>query len=165
VGDDIIASLDKLNWCPLTNSANSRLVQHYGYKYNYYTKDIHEKCDPFPKCLNTFVNILDVIIPGYVFNQCIVNNYYPAQGISAHIDIKSYGNVIACFTVGSGANMTFEYNTEKYNIYAEKNSLYIMSGDARYKWKHSMSGTKYDIVNDVAIPRDRRISLTFRNVP
>ena len=40
-----------------------------------------------------------------------------------------------------------------------------MSGDSRYKWCHSMPSKKFDIVNNIRIQRERRISLTFRNVP
>ena len=93
----------------------------------------------------------------YVFNQCIINNYYKGQGISPHIDVTSYGGVIGCFTLGSGAIMKFSYGDEDVEIYVKPNSVYIMSGDSRYKWKHSMPVKK--------TRKDRRVSITFRNVP
>ena len=40
-----------------------------------------------------------------------------------------------------------------------------MSGDSRYKWAHSMPLNNKDLVKNVKINRDRRISITFRNVP
>lgn len=170
--NDIIEQLDKLKWSPLSNSINSRVVQHYGYKYNYATYKINEKCDDLPEFLNIFKNKLtdiciklNIIDTSYNFNQCIVNNYDVGQGISPHIDVKSYGDVIGCFTLGSGAIMKFTNKDETFEIYAKPNSLYIMSGDARYKWCHSMPIKKYDIVNGDKITRKRRISITFRNVP
>ena len=171
-GNAITKELDKMKWIPLSGHSNSRVVQHYGYKYDYKTYNIYNKCDDIPEFLMVLQNILNVICrelgiinDKYSFNQCIVNNYYPGQGISRHTDVKKYGNVIGCFTLGGGATMTFQKDNIIQYIYTKPNSLYIMSGDSRYKWTHEMCSRKYDIVNDVKIDRSRRISVTFRNVP
>lgn len=170
--ENIIIELDKLKWVSLTNNINSRLVQHYGYKYDYKTYNITNKCDDIPECLIILKNILtgiclelNIINEDYVFNQCIVNNYLPGQGISRHIDVKKYGDVIGCFTLGSGATMTFKNNNDEEYLYVNPNSLYILSDDSRYVWSHEMCQKKYDIVDDIKIKRERRISVTFRNVP
>ena len=173
IHSDTIKQLDSLKWTPLTNSLTSRKVQHYGYKYNYTTYKINDKCEPLPDFLEVYKEFLTdicqqlgLIDDKYEFNQCIVNNYQPSQGISPHIDVKSYGPVIGCFTIGSGANMTFIDNDGKeIELYVEPDSLYIMSDESRYKWKHCMKSKKYDLVKGVKILRDRRISITFRNVP
>lgn len=89
----------------------------------------------------------------------------PGQGISAHIDTRSYGDVICCYTMGSGAKMRYKNKDIIQDIYLEPNSLYIMSGPARKEWTHEKSGLKSDIVGGKRIKRDRRISITFRNVP
>ena len=171
---NIIKNLDELHWVPLSNNKNSRMVQHYGYKYDYLTKKINVKSNELPNFLLNLQSILtqiciniDICKTTYEFNQCIVNNYYTGQGISKHIDVKSYGEIIGCFSLGSGATMRFtnSINDEKHDIYVEPNSLYIMSGDARYIWTHEMIYAKYDNVDNKIIPRDRRISVTFRNVP
>lgn len=169
---DTIAELDACPWTPVSTSDNSRQVQHYGYKYNYATGNINEACDPIPAFLETYKNLLhhicvqlELITPTYQFNQCIVNNYTQGQGISAHIDVKKYGSVIGCFTLGSGATMVFEHDGEKKEVYVKPNSLYIMSGDARYIWKHSMVSRKSDKVDGVRQERGRRVSITFRSVP
>ena len=103
---------------------------------------------------------LEIINDDYVFDQCIVNNYFPGQGISKHIDLIDFGSVIGCFSICSGSEMVFQRGEEKYGIYAEPNSLYIMSGDSRYKYTHEMVSKK----SDNGKTRDRRISITFRNV-
>jgi alkylated DNA repair dioxygenase AlkB len=169
---DTIKELDKCKWLPLSNASNSRLVQHYGFKYNYATYQINEKCEPIPSFLDKYKELLyniclqlKIIDSKYEFNQCIVNNYLKGQGISAHIDVKKYGGVIGCFTIGSGATMVFENANEKKEVYVKPNSLYIMSGDSRFIWKHSMTSRKFDIVDDIKNERGRRISITFRNVP
>jgi hypothetical protein len=63
--------------------------------------------------------------------------------------------------------MKFTHREKKveYEKYVEPNSLYIMSGDARHIWTHEMPSIKYCIVNKIKIPRNRRVSITFRNVP
>lgn len=168
---DIISKLDKLKWEPITSHSNSRLVQHYGYKYNYKTYNIYEKCEDIPEFLYELKSYLTdvclelgIIDNSYNFNQCIVNNYNEGQGISPHIDFRDYGKVIGCFTLGSGSEMSFTLDDYKYNIYVNPNSLYIMSGDSRYKYKHSMSTKLYDIYENKKIKRSRRVSITFRNV-
>jgi alkylated DNA repair dioxygenase AlkB len=77
----------------------------------------------------------------------------------------AYGPVVAAFTLGSGAEMVFRRGGEVESLYVEPGSLYIMSGDARSKWTHEMPGRKSDMVDGKKIPRGRRISVTFRNVP
>ncbi len=184
----VIEELDKLQWVPLTktdksvcsllagqqltNTKNSRVVQHYGYKYNYTTYNIREKCEELPTSLHVFRDLLTnicrdlkIVDEKYVFNQCIINNYHAGQGISPHIDVKGYGPVIGCYTIGSGTTMVFEKGDEKVEVYVKPNSLYIMSGDARYTWKHSMPSRKSDDVDEEKMERGRRISLTFRCVP
>ena len=160
-------------WKTLTDSSKSRKVQHYGYLYDYKAGKIKEKTEQIPKEFDFLINILKdncemvgILSKDYEFNQVIVNNYEAGQGISAHIDTKEYGGIIGCYTIGSGATMKFskdDYND--YNLYVKRNSLYIMSGESRYKWKHEMSSRKSDVVDGDRIKRDRRISITFRFVP
>jgi len=167
-----IAELDTCAWSPVTNHPNSRLVQHYGFRYDYAASKVSEPVSALPPFLEKYQMLLtrvcmdlNIIDGTYKFNQCIVNNYLQGQGISAHIDVKQYGGVIGCFTLGSGATMIFEHGGEKREIYVEANSLYIMSGDARYVWKHSMPSRKSDVVDGKRIERGRRVSITFRCVP
>lgn len=169
---NIIHELDKLNWMNISNNPNSRMVQHYGYKYDYKTYNINVKCDSLPECLNILKNILtdickelNIINNDYEFNQCIVNNYLPGQGISRHVDVKKYGDIIGCFTLGSGASITFRNKNEEEYLYVNPNSLYIMTHDSRYVWSHEMAQKKYDLVDNIKIKRERRVSVTFRNVP
>ena len=98
------------------------------------------------------------------FDQLIINKYLPGQGIAPHIDKPSqFGPYIACVTLGSGVEIQFSKTGEEtIPIYVEPNSLYIMSGDARYTWKHGIASRKSDLVSDQKIARGTRISLTFR---
>lgn len=167
----MVNELDKLEWKPLSSSINSRKVQHYGYLYDYTKYSITKAEYDIPEFMTELSNILitickdkRIIGKDYIFNQCIVNNYNAGQGISKHIDLKTFGNVIGCFTINGGATMRFNLGTKTYNIYTKPRSLYIMSGESRYKWTHEMISVKYDTINDEKIERKRRISITFRNV-
>lgn len=98
------------------------------------------------------------------FDQLIINRYLPGQSISPHTDhTTKFGPVIACLTLGSGVEIQFTRpKHESFKIYTEPNSLYIMSGDARYFWKHGIASKKSDTVDGLNRPRGTRISLTFR---
>ena len=61
--------------------------------------------------------------------------------------------------------MTFRNGKNVIKKYVKPNSVYIMTGDSRYKWTHEMPSTKSDKVDDKKILRSRRVSITFRNVP
>jgi alkylated DNA repair dioxygenase AlkB len=93
----------------------------------------------------------------------------PGQGISAHVDSLAYGDTIQCYTLGSGAMMRFTPveggNNERQELYVETCSLYRMTGDARYRWKHEFAARKSDIVEGKKIQRGRRVSVTLRWVP
>ncbi len=169
---EVITSLDEKEWIPLSKNKNSRLVQHYGYTYDYTSKNIYTKCEEIPPFLEKYRNFLMEVCKensllssdDYEFNQCIINNYYPGQGINPHTDNLNYGEAIGCFSVGSGTIMTFSRDEEKKDIYIEENSLYVMTLQSRYSYTHCMPGRKSDLFEGNVIPRKRRISITFRNV-
>jgi alkylated DNA repair dioxygenase AlkB len=145
-----------------------RRVQHYGYRYDYkvrglasdlYLGSIPEWLQPCCQKLQNeghFSRIPD---------QVIVNEYLPGQGIASHRDcIPCFGDTIASISLGSGCQMDFVSGEARTSHYLEPQSLLVLSGEARYQWKHGIATRKSDKINGVAMPRARRISLTFRNV-
>jgi alkylated DNA repair dioxygenase AlkB len=171
-GEEIIEFLDTCEWSSVTEAENSRKYQHYGFTYNYKTRKIDEACEPIPEELEPlqeeltrFCREKGLIEDDYVFNQCIVNDYQPGQGINKHTDIKAYGAVIGCYTFGSGATMVFRNKDSMESIYVKPNSLYVMSGPSRHEWTHEMPSRKSDMVEGKRIMRGRRVSVTFRNAP
>jgi alkylated DNA repair dioxygenase AlkB len=160
-GSNIIKELDNNEWTPVTNYANSRIVQQYGYLYNYSNHKSNTKTKDMIPCLDNIKNDikyicleLGLIDNEYIFNQCIVNNYYKNQKISKHIDALAFDKIICCLTIGNSGIMRFLLDDNKYDIIVQPNSLYIMSGDARYKWTHEMLPNK----------EERRISITYRKI-
>ena len=175
LGKELLNNLDNLpndykGWRFISKHPNSRKVQHYGYIYDYKNGNTTLEAEKLPNFLENIKDILNNIceqnnIPKTNFNQCIVNNYEPGQGISKHIDSKAYGPIVAVFSLNSGSYITFRNGTNVIKKYIKPNSVYIMTSDSRYKWTHEMPSTKSDKVDDKKILRSRRVSITFRNVP
>ena len=167
-GDRIIEQLDQKAWKPVSAHQNSRRVQHYGSNYDYKKRKITESDASIPDELIILRDTLQeecrsLGLETGLFNQCIVNDYQPGQGISKHTDIPEYGPVIGCFTIGSGATMIFRNkNGEKHSVYVPTNSLYIMSGELRTEWTHEMPARLSDMVEGNSVVRARRVSVTFR---
>lgn len=127
-----------------------RRVQHYGYKYDYKARKItpNLKIGAIPDWLQ---------ILSY-YDQVIVNEYCCGQGITPHIDcIPCFDDTICSLSLIEPCEMVFERNNEKHSITLEPRSLITMTGEARYKWKHSIPARKANVKN-------RRVSVTFRKV-
>lgn len=134
----------------------SRRTQQYGYEY-VYTKGVTKlvKIQEIPNVLKIF---------GDEFNQIIVNEYEPGQGISAHTDHqKLFGSKIISISLLSPIIMNFRKGDEKIETVLEPNSCVILEKDSRYEWTHEIPSRKFDIINGNKIARMKRISLTFRN--
>ncbi len=158
----IILHIDRQQWI----AELKRRVQHYGYKYDYKARNITKelKLGSIPDWLAFYCNDLyQKGIFSKIPDQVIVNEYLPGQGISQHIDCTScFEEKIASLSIGSACVMDFvnSKTNNRISMLLEPCSLIVLSGDARYQWKHGIASRKKDSL----IPRDRRLSLTFRNV-
>ena len=155
----IMEELDKHQWKAVPRG--KRLVQHYGYEYGYASTKVKSITQKIPETLQIQKQKLTAVCQDWglisdkdEFNQCIVNKYEVGEKIGAHIDSLAFGRVVGCFTLKGGATMRFKRDDHRFDIYVEPNSLYIMSGDARYKWTHEMLPNKSKL----------RVSLTYRIV-
>ena len=153
---------ESTEWINVSKYKNSRRVIHYGYNYAYNRSGITKIGDIpniFRKLLN--IEILKNIIDKENMEQLIINEYKPGQGIANHIDhVKYFGPIIICFTIGSGVIINFTKDSLEKKIYVEPGSMYIMTNDARYKWKHGIKKALYDNGSK----RGTRYSLTFRSI-
>jgi alkylated DNA repair dioxygenase AlkB len=145
-----------------------RRVLQFGYEYGYNGGDIIETT-PIPEALlylrdslQETCRIQNIETP--VFDQCIVNEYTPGQGIAPHVDDRRFGPVIGCFVIGSGCSVVFNQANTYISHYIDRGALYIMSGEARCVWMHSIPMRKTDVVNNRKITRKTRYSITFRSV-
>ena len=156
--DDLIRDIDSRPW----NNSLSRRTQHYGYVYDYSQKDVLTKASE--EIPNAWIE--KVLRPWNLsteFNQCIVNEYVPGQGIAKHVDnTKLFAETIVSVSLGSDIVMEFGQwsSAVQQEVVLPRRSALVLTGDARYKWHHAIPRRK----EDHGVPRKRRISLTFRQV-
>ena len=152
-----------------------RRVQHHGYRYDYKARsiDTRDALGPLPEPLAGLARQLaDDGIFAVPPDQVIVNEYLPGQGIAPHTDcIPCFGPVIASLSLGSACTMRLtgparngQDRDETIDLRLHPGSLLVLSGDARYRWRHGIPARKSDMVDGVRVPRSRRVSLTFRTV-
>jgi alkylated DNA repair dioxygenase AlkB len=162
--DALLSIIDVQSW--LTDL--KRRVQHYGYKYDYKARNIlpDSYLGELPQWLG---DLQERLFEDGIFkqkpDQAIINEYLPGQGISAHIDcVPCFNDVIASLSLGTDVNMQLSKAEQKHDVFLEKRSLIVLSGEARYKWQHAIPARKSDIVDGVKLERQRRVSVTFRKV-
>ncbi|GAA5984791.1 hypothetical protein JCM5350_004240 [Sporobolomyces pararoseus] len=126
--------------------------------------------------------IRDIIFDETKPRQCILNLYHPGQGISPHVDLPSrYEDGIVGISLLSSTVMEFtpvaregtdNQETEsnsKFAVRLKPGSVYVLSGEARYDYKHGIPYREEDIVmdrdgNETRIRRGVRMSITFRRM-
>lgn len=108
---------------------------------------------------------------------CIVNEYKPGQGISAHVENFRFDEPVCSLTLAGADSMRFHELTaahdgsvrtgkastapktgKRTDVHLDRRSLAVLTGDARNKWQH-------EIVRGRKTGKDsswRRVSLTFR---
>jgi alkylated DNA repair dioxygenase AlkB len=145
-----------------------RRVQHYGYRYDYKARVIDEsmRAAPFPYWLTDLAsNLVSELDLHIVFNQAIVNEYLPGQGIYRHVDCEPcFADTIVSVSLGSSCVMDFfaASTLEKRELVLEPRSALILQGEARYQWMHGIAPRKFDRINGEKVARSRRVSITFR---
>ena len=167
------APIDSLEW--LTDL--SRRVMHFGYKYDYTSRSLDEtaRIGPLPDWLARLSHMVreaaseeakQLLDPQRPFEQAIINEYEPKQGIAPHIDRDCFGPVVATVSLGSAVNMDFcrDFTADKFTQRLEPRSLVLLYGDARYKWQHGIAKRKSDTWGGQKIERKRRVAITFRTI-
>ncbi len=171
--DGLLAHIDDSEW--LTDL--SRRVMHFGYKYDYTSRRLDEtaRIGPLPEWLAQLSNMVreaasgeakQLLDPHRPFQQAIINEYLPGQGIAPHIDRDCFGAVVATVSLGSAVNMDFccDSTGDKYQQRLAQRSLVVLYGDARFKWRHGIAKRHSDTWNGQKTKRQRRVSITFRTI-
>ncbi|WOL17820.1 hypothetical protein Cni_G26613 [Canna indica] len=134
-----------------------------------------EDCWPLP---------LDLLWREPLFDQLIANVYNPGEGICAHVDLMRFADGIAIISLESECVMHFtrpkqgESNNEvqgevqgeegpliRVPVLLNPGSLVLMSGEARYLWKHEINRKQgFQFWNGEAIHQQRRTSVTLRKL-
>jgi len=163
-----------------------RRVLHYGWRYDYRAKTTNERLGLLPDIFSTIAGQLaELELPdgARLFNrapdQVIVNEYDNSrpkdkpekQGIALHTDrIDCFGPTVATLSLGDDWEMALQPIKETPNqarrVMLVRGSALIMTGDARFKWKHGIQPRKYEKTDEHGGRRERqrRLSLTFRTM-
>ena len=150
---------------------------HFGYKYDYTSRSLDEsaRIGPLPEWLAQLSHMVReaasekakrLLDPQQPFEQAIINEYLPKQGIAPHIDMDCFGPVVATVSLGSAVNMDFccDFTGNDYTQRLEPRSLVLLYGAARSKWQHGIAKRKFDICNGRKVERKQRVSITFRTI-
>lgn len=153
--NELIKYINSQEW----NTELSRRVQHYGYKFpELYTMTSLIIGNEIPDILLPIIQRLNSEL-NRNFDQIIVNEYKRGQGINQHIDkVDLFGDTIVSLSLGSRITMNFNVDDKEESLELKRRSLLILQDEARYLWRHSIKCKN----NDNDLPRETRISITFR---
>ncbi|XP_077240718.1 2-oxoglutarate (2OG) and Fe(II)-dependent oxygenase superfamily protein [Tasmannia lanceolata] len=117
-----------------------------------------------------------------LFDQLIVNVYQPGEGICGHVDLMRFDDGIAIISLESACVMHFlrvkreecsDENVEeekdgsitKIPVLLSPGSLVLMSGEARYLWKHEINRKPgFQVWEGQEIQQKKRTSVTLRKL-
>lgn len=184
-----VSDIPSENWIALSK----RRVQHYGYAFNYLTNNVDPErvLGPLPKFAAEVVtelmhqfespnatkglyapeySQLNAVLPNGTWNpdQLTINEYRPGQGIPHHVDTHSaFEEAIISVSIMGDTVMEFCHPDGKIGrkkIFVPRRSLLALTGDARYLWTHGITPRATDSFGGTLVPRNTRISLTYRKV-
>jgi alkylated DNA repair dioxygenase AlkB len=103
-------------------------------------------------------------ITDVAFDNMLVNEYSPGQGISLHRDYEPFGRTVVSLSLLSACVMDFQHAAtgEKQSCLLQPRSVLVLSDAARYEWQHGIAARKTDVWQGERLPRGRRLSVTFR---
>ena len=148
----------------------SRRVQHYGWRYDYRSRDIgqHDPAPPFPRWASVIAERPRPLFDGHLPEQCIVNVYQPGQGIGMHADHHSFGPVVVSLSLGAAWSMHFRLRSTRPYVrhglasdevaLLPRRSALVLRDRARTHWMHGIDPAAN------AGRTDTRVSATFRTL-
>lgn len=100
------------------------------------------------------------------FDQMLVNEYLPGQGIALHRDYEPFDRTVASLSLLAPCVMQFHHvaSGRRAELLLERRSLIVLTDEARYDWEHGIARRKNDVWQGVKLPRSRRVSITFRSL-
>lgn len=171
----------KDDWC----EDMKRRVLHYGWRYDYRAKTTNERLGRLPEIFAKIAGQLAMLrLPNgtRLFHQApdqvLVNEYDNSrpkdkpkpQGIALHTDrTDCFDRTVATVSLGDDWEMKLQpiHGTpnQARQIMLVRRSALIMTGDARFNWKHGIMPRKSEKTEHGGLrPRQRRLSLTFRTM-
>ncbi len=99
--------------------------------------------------------------PGHV----LLRRYDCGVGVEPHIDREEYGPVVAGLTLTSSRVFQLTKGTSRFEVLLLPGDLYVMTGAARYRWRHSIPARAEDEFRGTIFPRTGGFSVTWRYAP
>lgn len=158
--EDVRARVSKLDFHDfvLHGWVAKRRTCHFGYDYDPSARSASKNAEALPDWLRDLAEraarVLELDPKPFVAS--LVAFYPPGAQIGWHRDAPPFGPNVMGISLGSIGRMRFREGMEGRAAFAidlEPGSLYLIGGDARSKWQHSMRPV-----------RDVRYSITFRSM-
>ena len=135
-----------------------RKVVHFGWNYGYDSWSI-SPTEPIPEWLTPFtMRAAGVLgVSAEAVQEVLVTRYAPGAGIGWHRDAPMFGPAVLGLSLAGSCRMRFQCMLAGERRTAEAalspRSSYLLSGDVRFGWQHSIPATK-----------ELRYSITFRTL-
>ena len=155
---DLIERIRALPLVPFQFGAfeGKRRVASFGYKYDYAQQRLQE-AEQVPQWLAPVIEKIEAYgDPGVKIKQVLCTEYDVGVGIGWHRDKPHFDEVFG-LSLGSACKFRFRRESsgkwERFTLDAEPRSLYIMTGESRHVWEHSIPPVE-----------EPRYSITFRSM-
>jgi alkylated DNA repair protein (DNA oxidative demethylase) len=143
---NLLEKLKHLHWkqVEMFGVVAKRKVVHYGMDYHYDARAVRPTTDA-PDFLNPFVEKVAKILKAEADDvaEILITQYPKGSGIGWHRDAAVFGDAVAGISLLSGCVMKFRKKTgtgfNTVPIALPPRSLYIISGEARWIWEHSIT--------------------------
>jgi alkylated DNA repair dioxygenase AlkB len=157
--NELVSRISELPLQPFQFGAfeGKRRVASFGFRYDYEQRKLREAYS-IPAWLTSIIAGVEhfgELSPGNV-RQILCTEYDVGVGIGWHRDKPHFDQV---FGLSLGASCRFRFRRavgdkwERFALIAEPRSLYLMSGESRHVWEHSIPAVE-----------QRRYSITFRTM-
>jgi alkylated DNA repair protein (DNA oxidative demethylase) len=156
---ELLRVLEELRFDPIVMHGQEarRTARHYGLDYDYESRTPRPG-EPAPDWLLP-ARVRAAELAGYEpeeLAEILVQRYPPGSTIGWHRDAPAFGDVVG-ISLGGSCRMRFQRGVlEKRRVWElvlEPRSGYVLSGEARRSWQHSIPPT-----------RELRYSITFRTL-
>ena len=155
----LLARLDALRFDPIVmhGQAAKRTARHFGLDYDYESRT-PKPGEPLPDWLEP-VRARAAELAGVEPEELVeilVQRYPPGSTIGWHRDAPAFGTVVGV-SLGGACRLRFQRGTGEarrvYEVVLEPRSGYLLAGEARTSWQHSIPPAK-----------ELRYSITFRTL-
>ncbi|KAJ3168675.1 hypothetical protein HDU88_001568 [Geranomyces variabilis] len=169
----LLQTLDSLSWGGNGSHPNPELKRRtlvFGHHFSFVSRTIVQDLGPLPDFLT---NIISRMREHGVFAEkppelCLVNEYEPGQGIMPHVDAPSFGPIVTSLSLMTPCVMNFtpthSNGSHATAVLLKPRSLLVLSGEARFHFKHGIGKELFDLYQGQKVERGRRVSLTFRTL-